>query len=64
MTLTRAAPLLAVAVVATVMTALATAPVPAQVDDNPCLTERVRYLRCPDLVMKPPHGPIAERANE
>jgi hypothetical protein len=25
-------------------------------EDNPCLTERVRFLRCPDLEMKPPQG--------
>ena len=26
------------------------------VDDNPCLTERARFLRCPDLEMKRPYG--------
>jgi Lysyl oxidase len=25
-------------------------------EDNPCLTERARFLRCPDLEMKPPWG--------
>ena len=32
------------------------APVRTQVDENPCLTERARFLRCPDLRMRPPHG--------
>ena len=48
--------LVLLAALATVPTAVAKDPGPAQVDDNPCLTERARYLRCPDLVMKPPHG--------
>ena len=28
----------------------------AQESDNPCLTERVRFLNCPDLIMKRPYG--------
>jgi Lysyl oxidase len=44
------------ALAAALTTAAVAAPAPAQVDDNPCLTERARFLRCPDLVMKPPHG--------
>ena len=28
----------------------------AQLDENPCLTERARSLRCPDLRMRRPHG--------
>jgi hypothetical protein len=34
----------------------------AQVSENPCLTERVRFLNCPDLIMAPPFGIYAERA--
>ena len=41
------------AVLAAVPTAAAQAP---EIEDNPCLTERARFLRCPDLLMKPPHG--------
>jgi hypothetical protein len=33
---------------------------PAQRSENPCLTERARFLNCPDLVMKPPFGMYAE----
>lgn len=29
-------------------------------EDNPCLTERARFLRCPDLRMQPPHGLYAD----
>jgi hypothetical protein len=29
-------------------------PYPAPEEDNPCLTERARFLRCPDLRMVPP----------
>ena len=32
------------------------APDRSKMDENPCLTERVRFLRCPDLEMKRPHG--------
>jgi hypothetical protein len=45
-----------------VLLLLVAAPAPAQEpeppanEDSPCLTERVRFLRCPDLEMKPPHG--------
>jgi hypothetical protein len=57
-------PLVLTALLVVVPAATAQAPEPppgapparAQVDDNPCLTERARSLRCPDLVMKPPHG--------
>ena len=31
-------------------------PARTQVDENPCLTERAQFLRCPDLRMKPPRG--------
>ena len=34
----------------------------AQVSENPCLTERVRFLNCPDLIMAPPFGIYAESA--
>jgi hypothetical protein len=37
-------------------TAGAQAPDPPAGEDNPCLTERARFLRCPDLRMSPPHG--------
>jgi Lysyl oxidase len=35
---------------------------PGQVSENPCLTERVRFLNCPDLVMKRPFGLYVQRA--
>jgi Lysyl oxidase len=31
-------------------------------DENPCLTERVRFLNCPDLIMAPPFGIYAQYA--
>ena len=34
----------------------------AQLSENPCLTERARFLNCPDLIMKPPWGLYAERS--
>jgi hypothetical protein len=34
---------------------------PPQLDENPCLTERVRFLNCPDLVMKRPYGLYSQR---
>jgi len=33
----------------------------AQVDENPCIGERARFLRCPDFVMKKPWGMYASR---
>ena len=35
--------------------AAAQAPQPPE-EENPCLTDRARFLRCPDLRMAPPHG--------
>ncbi|HEX2232739.1 MAG TPA: lysyl oxidase family protein [Thermoleophilaceae bacterium] len=32
-----------------------------RLDENPCLTERVRFLNCPDLIMAPPFGIYAQR---
>jgi hypothetical protein len=37
-------------------------PPPVPTGENPCVTERVRFLKCPDLVMKPPFGLYAQRA--
>jgi hypothetical protein len=34
----------------------------AQLDENPCIGERASTLRCPDLVMKRPHGLYAQRS--
>jgi hypothetical protein len=39
-----------------------TPPSRARVDENPCVTERVRRLRCPDLVMKKPWGLYASKS--
>ena len=36
----------------------------AQVDENPCLTDRAAQLRCPDFVMKRPWGMYAERVGK
>jgi Lysyl oxidase len=34
----------------------------APLDENPCITERARFLNCPDLVMKPPFGLYAQHS--
>jgi hypothetical protein len=34
----------------------------AQLSENPCLTERARFLNCPDLIMKPPFGLYAQHS--
>jgi hypothetical protein len=35
-------------------------PSSSQLDENPCLTEQVRFLNCPDLIMAPPFGIYAQ----
>jgi Lysyl oxidase len=39
----------------------AQSPPPEEQDDNPCLTERAKRLRCPDLVMRQPYGLYTDR---
>jgi Lysyl oxidase len=36
-------------------------PAPPEQEDNPCLTERAKRLRCPDLVMRQPYGLYTDR---
>lgn len=61
----RTAFLLAFAALAAALAAAAGAAepgaVPAQVDDNPCITEAAATLRCPDLRMKRPFGLRVQR---